>query len=86
MKVNYIVFPSTIPIIPSVCRAGFSGTLKIIINGNNVIPIEQQAYYNSNVNIFFYVADVLVEDYKAEESWQAYFNTDKILPISEYTE
>ena len=86
MKVKYILFPSTIPIIPNVSYAGFNTTLKVIINGSNVIPMGQQSYYNSRYNIFVYVADSLVDAYRADETWQTYFNTDKILPISEYTE
>ena len=84
MTVGHIVFPSTVPIIPNVSHAGFNTTLKIIINGSNVIPTEDQKYYRAAYNIFVYVADGLVDAYRAEESWQTYFNTEKILPISEY--
>lgn len=84
MTVGHIVFPSTVPIIPNVSHAGFNTTMKIIINGSNVIPTEDQKYYMATYNIFVYVADSLVDAYRAEESWQTYFNTEKILPISEY--
>ena len=85
MNINTIVFPSTIPIIPNVCKAASTLNIKVIINGNNVIPTTKQEYYNSSKGIYVYVKDSLVESYRAEESWQTYFNTDKILPISEYT-
>lgn len=85
-NIDTIVFPSTIPIIPNVSKSGFSRTCKLVINGSNVIPIAEQSYYRASYNIYAYVPDELVSAYKNEESWQSNFNTDKILPMSEYEE
>lgn len=85
-RVDTIVFPSTMPTIPNVSRIGFTWTCKLVINGSNIIPIEAQSYYRPTYNIFAYVPDELVNEYKNEESWQTNFNIDKILPLSEYVE
>lgn len=82
---RYISFPSTFASIPNVSSSGFSSTLKLVINGNSVIPISSQNYYKSNMSIYAYVPDNLVDDYKADSSWSSNFNVDKILPMSEYT-
>lgn len=85
-NVSIIVFPSTIPIIPNVSKANYKDTCKLVINGSNIIPIVTQSYYRPTYNIFAYVPDELVNEYKNEESWQTNFNIDKILPLSEYVE
>lgn len=85
-RVDTIVFPSTMPTIPNVSRTGFTRTCKLVINGSNIIPIVAQSYYRPTYNIFAYVPDELVNEYKNEESWQTNFNIDKILPLSEYVE
>ena len=85
-NIHTIVFPSTIPIIPNVSKSNYNGTCKLVINGINIIPIVAQSYYRPTYNIFAYVPDELVNEYKNEESWQTNFNIDKILPLSEYVE
>lgn len=80
---QFMIFPSTFPIIPNVCHASFTGRMDIVINGDNVITTSQQRYYSSSFGIFFYVKDDLVESYRSEESWTQYFNVNKILPISD---
>ena len=83
---RYISFPSTLTSsIPNVCSAGFSATLILVINGNSVIPIVEQSYYKTSLNIYAYVPDELVDDYKADSSWNSHFNVNKILPMSELT-
>ena len=80
---RYISFPSTFASIPNVSSSGFSATLKIVINGNTVIPIEEQSYYRTSMKIYAYVPDALVDEYKADSSWISRFNVNKILPMSE---
>lgn len=82
---RYISFPSTFASIPNVSSNGFSSTLKLVINGNSVIPISEQQYYRSDMRIYAYVPDELVDDYRADSSWSSNFNVNKILPMSEFT-
>lgn len=57
----------------------------VLLMADTVKPIQGQSYYNkSRSNIEVYVPDELVDDYKADATWQGNFNTDKIHPISEY--
>lgn len=83
---RYISFPSTFESsIPNVSSSNFSATLKLVINGNSVKPIVEQSYYKASMNIYAYVPDELVDDYRADSSWSSHFNVNKILPISELT-
>ena len=83
---RYISFPSTFASsIPNVSSSGFSATLKLVINSNSVLPISEQSYYKTSMNIYAYVPDELVDEYKADSSWISHFNVNKILPMSEFT-
>ncbi len=83
---RYISFPSTFTSsIPSVSSSNFGATLKLVINGNSVKPISEQSYYKTSMNIYAYVPDELVDDYRADSLWSSNFNVNKILPMSELT-
>ena len=58
---------------------------RIIIDAQTVKPIQSQSYYKAATSDWeVYVPANMVAAYKADSTWQANFNTDKIFPIEDY--